>query len=110
MIIRGENTYKTLIMNVLDKGKKLNKRRQLFVCEVFMLFLSIKGKINFLQLGRYGYLEEQAFRIQFEKRFDFLGFNSDMVKAHGSGHNVIAFDPSYISKSGKKTPGIGWYW
>ena len=110
MIIRGENTYKTLIMNVLDKGKKLNKRRQLFVCEVFMLFLSIKGKINFLQLGRYGSLEEQAFRIQFEKRFDFLGFNSDMVKAQGSGHNVIAFDPSYISKSGKKTPGIGWYW
>ena len=29
---------------------------------------------------------------------------------NGSGHYIIAFDPSYIAKSGKSTPGVGWYW
>jgi hypothetical protein len=30
--------------------------------------------------------------------------------SHGGSRFVIAFDPSYINKSGKKTPGLGWYW
>ncbi len=30
--------------------------------------------------------------------------------SQGSGRYAIAFDPSYVSKSGKKTPGVGWYW
>ena len=88
----------------------INKWRRDFILETFMLFLSIKGRINFLQLGRYGSFEEQRFRQQFEKTFDFLFFNSELVKMYGSGHFAIAFDPSYISKSGKKTPGLGWYW
>ncbi|EKF54418.1 hypothetical protein I215_12338 [Galbibacter marinus] len=29
---------------------------------------------------------------------------------HGSGDFTIAFDPSYVSKSGKKTPGVGYFW
>jgi len=28
---------------------------------------------------------------------------------HASHHRTIAFDPSYISKSGKAIPGVGWY-
>jgi len=44
------------------------------------------------------------------KPFDFLKFNKELTLSHGSGRFAIAFDPSYISKSGKKTPGVGWYW
>lgn len=29
---------------------------------------------------------------------------------HGSGHYVLAFDPTYIGKSGKATPGTDRYW
>ena len=36
--------------------------------------------------------------------------NKEFILAHGSGKYVIAFDPSYISKSGKHTPGIGYFW
>jgi hypothetical protein len=28
---------------------------------------------------------------------------------NGKGHYTIAFDPSYIFKSGKSTSGVGWY-
>lgn len=73
-------------------------------------FLSIKDRINFLQLERYGKYTEQRYRQQFEKAFDFLSFNKELVTEHGSGHYVIAIDPSFINKAGKKTPGIGYFW
>ena len=75
-----------------------------------MLFLSIKGRINFLQLERYGTYSEQRYRQQFEKTFDFLSFNKELVRTQGSGHYVIAIDPSFITKAGKKTPGLGYFW
>jgi hypothetical protein len=88
----------------------LNKCRKDFLCEVFVLFLCIKGRINFLQLARFGKFNEQRYRQQFEKPFAFLDFNKELALSHGGKRFVIAFDPSYINKSGKKTPGLGWYW
>lgn len=95
---------------MLVKVPRINKRRKDFIVEVFMLFLSIKGRINFLQLSRYGKYTEQRYRQQFEKPFDFLEFNKQLVLSSGGGKYAIAFDPSYISKSGKKTPGVGYFW
>lgn len=74
------------------------------------LFLSIKGRINFLQLERYGDMDEQSFRNQFEIPFDFKEFNKELILEHGGGKYIIAFDPSYISKAGKHTPGVGYFW
>ena len=110
MTIREQKTYNQLIINVLDKLSNINQWRKDFILETFILFLSIRGRINFLQLARYGKHEEQRYRQQFEKSFDFLNFNKELTLQHGSGRYAIAFDPSYISKSGKKTPGVGWYW
>lgn len=90
--------------------QNINKWQYYFILDVLGLFLSIKGRINFLQLGRYGLRNEQRYRGQFEKRFDFLGFNKELILEHGSGHFTIAFDPSYIGKTGKNTAGVGWYW
>ncbi len=89
---------------------KINLWRKSFLLETFLLFLSIKGRVNFLQLAGYGKFCEQRFRQQFEKQSDFLLFNKELTLSQGSGRFLLAFDPSYISKSGKKTPGVGWYW
>jgi hypothetical protein len=110
MTIRDNKTYKSIIISVLVKLSDINQWRRDFLVETFILFLSIRGRINFLQLARYGLHKEQRYRQQFEKPFDFLTFNKELTLSHGSGRYVIAFDPSYISKSGKKTPGVGWYW
>jgi len=91
-------------------SKPLNKWRKDFILDVLWLILSIQGKINFLQLARYGKYGEQHYRSQFSKKFDFLGFNSSIVHQHCSENTVIAFDPSYIPKSGKKTAGAGYFW
>ena len=77
---------------------------------MFSLFLAVKGKINFLQLERYGKLDEQSFRNNFEKEFQFLEFNKIVIKENCGANLAIAFDPSFVSKSGKKTPGVGYFW
>lgn len=110
MTTRERKPYISLIINTLNKVANYNKCRKAFICEVFILFLSIKGRINFLQLARYGTRGEQRYRQQFEKLFPFMDFNKNLILSHGGGRYAIAFDPSYISKSGKKTPGVGWYW
>jgi len=50
MINQGQKSYKYLIFSILDKMQKLNKSRKYFILETFILFISIKDKINFLQL------------------------------------------------------------
>jgi hypothetical protein len=95
---------------MLDKLPNINQWRRSLFLETMHLFVSIRGKINFLQLARYGKFNEQPYRQQFEKTFNFLEFNKELTLSEGSGRYAIAFDPSYISKSGKKTPGVGWYW
>ena len=77
MIIKGQSDCKGHIKNVLNKIQGINKWRYDFIVEVLVLFLSIKGRINFLQLERYGKHKEQRYRGQFEKQFDFLTFNKD---------------------------------
>lgn len=101
---------KSIVFSTLNQMKGLNLRRTHFLWHVISLFLSIKGKLNFLQLERFGKFGEQTFRNQFEEKFDFLEFNKILVKEHCGKDLAIAFDPSYISKSGKKTPGVGYFW
>lgn len=102
--------FKVQIKNLLNKGKSINIARQRFMVRIFGLFLGVKGRINFLQLERYSDMNEQSFRNQFEVNFDFLTFNKNLVLENGSAENLLAFDPSFISKAGKKTPGVGYFW
>ena len=88
----------------------MNKPRKVFIFIVFWHFLSIKGRINYLQLGRFGSLSEQTYRNQFEKWFAFLSFNKHLINQVISDEKVIALDPSYIPKSGKSNYGIGRFW
>ena len=78
--------------------------------EMLLLYLIIPGRINFLQLGCYGRLDEQRYRQQFERKCDRLSFNACLADSHTDNLVAIAFDPSYISKSSKCTPYLGRFW
>jgi len=110
MIFEAIINLNILIYNTLDGVFNLNKPQRDFFIEIMLLFLSIQGRMNFLQFGRFGKFGEQRYRQQFEKPFNFMDFNKNITLNHGSGHFVIAFDPSYISKSGKETPGVDKFW
>ena len=103
---------KSLINSTLVKSsvfQTLKECRRKFILNVLLCFSSIKGKINFLQMARYTEKCEQYFRINFENKFNYQDFNLAMIKERVS-ECILAFDPSYISKSGKKTHGLGSYW
>lgn len=108
--IEGQTQYKYHIKKALDKMDSIKNVQQKFILEILYLFLGIKGRINFLQLGRFGKHSEQYYRNNFEQEFDFLKFNKNLILENASNHLIIAFDPSYINKSGKHTPNVGWYW
>ena len=80
--------------------------------DTLKLFMAIPGKVNFLQMGRYGEFSEQTYRNYFaNETFDWLSFNEHLVRKALTGNLLaIAVDPSFLPKSGKKTPWIGKFW
>lgn len=86
------------------------KRQSDFLIENFDLQLRLRGRHNFLNMGRYSQLNESTFRNNYQKSFDFVTFNQHLINQCCSDEKIIAFDPSYISKSGKHTPGSGYFW
>lgn len=99
------------ILTIIRGTAQLSKPRKKFFTHILCLFLSISGRINFLRLSRHSdnYVES-SFGLHFEEYFDFPQFNKELIMQHGSGHYVLAFDPTYIRKSGKATAGAGKYW
>jgi hypothetical protein len=110
MTFSEKSNYKDIVKSVLKKMHGINAPQFRFITEVFGLFLSIQGRLNFLQLARYGKRCEQTYRNGFTKDFDFLTFNMNLFKKSEANRIFIALDPSYISKSGKCTSGVGYFW
>ncbi len=110
MIFEAIKKVNLLVYSVLDSYFTINKPRRDFFIEIMLLFLSIKGKMNFTQFGRFGKFWEQRYRKQFEKHFNFLDFNKNMTISHSSDKFAIAFDPSYISKLRNATYGKDKFW
>lgn len=100
----------------MTSAAKLSKSFEKVIIEVLILYMVIPGRINFTQLGKYGRHGEQCYRQNFgrlrSKSLNWLRFNVSLaLRYFGSdGRKAIAIDPSYISKSGKKTPHIGRFW
>ena len=98
-----------LISTILEKMGEITKWQRDFISRIFLLCIGMEGRFNFLQMGREGEYHEQTYRNNFEKGFDFITFNSHLLDEISSGELIIAFDPSYISKSGKKTKDLGYF-
>ena len=75
-----------------------------------MLYMVIPNRINFKQMGRYSDYGEQRFRNQFKQKYDFMEFNRELTAAYFDKRIAIAFDPSHIDKSGKKTAYLASFW
>jgi hypothetical protein len=95
---------KSLIYSILAGSavfQTLKECRQNFIINVFLCFLSIKGRINFLQTGRFSEKCEQFFRIHFENGLNFQGFNLSLIKEKVS-ECIVAFDPVISAKAVRK--------
>jgi hypothetical protein len=101
---------RTLLSTILAQMPGINKWKRNFFTHLVCLLMQISGRINFMQMGRYGIYNESTYRVNFSKGFDFQCFNRELILSKGSGHYVVAFDPSHIKKSGNQTFGKGKFW
>lgn len=108
--IKVSHKSKALVDKIVNKLSGLNKSRKIFFSSAIVLFLSMRGRHNFQGMERYGDYCEKSYRLHFEDDFDFMGFNIELCKSHLSNNLILAFDPSYLPKSGKETPHKGSFW
>ena len=94
-------------------ASKLSKKIKSVFIETLILFV-VMQKTNFTQLGTFGTANEKTYRRHFEEGgMDTVTFNLWMAKQFfkdSVGVKALAIDPSYISKSGRHTPGLGYFW
>lgn len=98
-----------LAEQMLLKLPRVSAWRRRFMLHLFGLWLGLRGRYNFLNLARQGNYGEYTYRKHFQKSFDFLTFNIHLMDQYLSQDRIIAFDPSYVHKSGKHTPGVGYF-
>jgi hypothetical protein len=103
-------SIETLTTKILSKMPKIGKRQRDFIIHLFWLFASIRGRTNFENMARQGGKNEGTYRNNFDKAFDFLEFNQCLIEQVCDKELIVAFDPCFISKSGKHTAGIGYFW
>lgn len=101
---------RSLIGTILSKMNSIGKVQHRFLLHILIVFLAMRGRINFLQLSRYGDMDEHSYRYHFSKSFSWITFNRHYVTQQCSDEIIIGFDPSYINKSGKHTYGVGYFY
>jgi len=101
---------KTLTAQILDKMSEIGKWQRDFLIENFDLQCRVRGRHNFLNMTRYSSMNESTFHVNYQKGFDFKQFNLHLCNMFCEDERTVAFDPSHISKSGKHTPGCGYFW
>ena len=90
----------------------LSKPQRKFLLTLMSTILVARGKINFRNLSRYSDVSEKTYSRQFAKPSNFVAFNREVInEAIGKdSERIVAFDPTFIPKSGKQTYGLDYFW
>lgn len=102
----------SFINNLLDKVLGVAKPQKKFLVTLFVTVLLMRGKVNFRNLSRYSDLSEKTYARQFGQAFDFADFNERLIEEIVPAHHekIGAMDCSYLTKSGRKTYGLGFFY
>ena len=100
-----------LAKKILNELAISNPQRK-FLLTLFTTILTLRGKVTFRNLSRYSGLSARTYARQFSQSFDFIGLNRALIdQAIPAGQaRLIAFDPSFMAKAGKHTPGRAYFW
>lgn len=91
---------------------KMSKRFLNWLTLTIRTVALIPGRINFTRLSRYGGRTAKTFASNFKASVDWMNVNIGIARESlGDGDDIaIAIDPSFISKAGKLTYGLGRFW
>ena len=79
-----------------------------FLEELFKAVFSLRGRVNFTNLGRFSRLHKQTFRRHFKKAFQWVWLNLIIfrLRRHREEPTGGVFDCSFLPKSGTETWGL----
>ncbi len=99
-----------VIAGLVIRQANLHKPFRSFIIETMILYIVMLGRVNYTSMSRISDSCESRFRQNFQRSFDWLGFNMQFTGRMSGQRRAIAIDPTYISKAGRKTPGVGYFW
>ncbi|GAB3354862.1 transposase [Arachidicoccus ginsenosidivorans] len=96
----------------IDQVSEFTKPQKKFLKWIIEIWVMLPVRHNFLNVYRYsnGQYSEKSLRNQFERKIDFPALSDSVFSPLKEKECIVAFDPSFIKKSGKKTYGKGYYW
>jgi len=100
----------TIIEQALVKMPEVGKWQREFIKVLFVTVLLIQGKVNFGSLANHSELCRKTFRRSFRRDFDFESFNLGCIEQRPVKNELVAaIDASFITKRGKQTEGLGYF-
>lgn len=80
LLMQYQSESRTALKSVVNISKPFEKA----FMDTMKLFMAIPNRINFLQLGGYGFFSKQTYRNLFKREvFDWFAFNCNMQHAIG---------------------------
>jgi len=92
----------TIVKTILRSMSNVKKPQINFMLSLFAVLVVFQGKATFTNMGRYSPMNEKRFR-----RWSYKNFNYSLPE---DNEKIAAIDASFMSKSGRKTEGLGWYY
>ena len=101
-----------LFDRVLIRVQNPQKPQQKFLCHVMRLMLLLPGRVTFRPLSRDRPYHEKTFARWCARDVDVVSLHrAAIVEVVPQSHeHVLAFDPSFVPKSGKRTSGLDLFW
>ena len=101
-----------IVTQILNQMSALSLPQRKLVSHLLSLWPCVRGRFNFLNLSRYSSYCERTLRRHFAAPFDWGAFNAAWIArcVPASHHLILAYDHSFVAKSGKHTPGLSWFY
>lgn len=102
----------SIVYNIFQQMESIGTPQKKFMEMLFSTILSMYGRANFRNMSRYAACHEKTFSRNYEKPFDYLEFNTIVIKQVilPEDRVVVAVDQVFVEKSGKKTYGLDKFW
>ena len=109
---RAMDSVRTIIQSLLASVGDLAQPQQKFLVTLFSTLLISCGRATFTNLSRYSSLSERTYRRQYQRSFNFMKFNQQLIEGaiKPESEVILAVDCSFIPKSGNKTYGLDYFY
>ena len=109
-ILTALNKALDLVGTTIQQLNEFTKPQCKFFTWLIKRWWMLPVRYNFLTLSRYGGYSDRAIREQFARPLPFADFFDALYRPLQQKECILAFDPTFVPKSGKHTPGVYKFW